>query len=425
MKFLIVEYDSGVPIEQLESYGMKATDIIKSVDSANRRIASNLHIKRNVLTISDGNLIAQGIAGVIKLSNNIELEIMPKFFSEKTETEWRPTLYLLSALSQNGSILVDEKILSNSSHIDFLYELSGRILAAEYEKNKRKPIRKYHKENFCDFSIEGEIDFDNYLEKKSNGIGQKIINFDKKNKYNATISAAMKQVKPYISDNKTRNILKSAIINFEMQPYTKGPREKIPPRNKEWEKAYNLAYDIMQGLGSSFDDGNFYAPGFIANTWQMWEWLITIAIQIGEKEKQVIKQNRIKWGEKNYSDKITPVNVFPDISVFNNNNFPEYLVDAKYKLIENDKTGEIERSDLYEAYAFCNSLNCNHIFLAYPIDFEGTLATGMVKEKSIYNIRNTKVHVIMVVLGTIKEKGGLYNFSTNLVEGIHEILNKY
>ena len=32
--------------------------------------------------------------------------------------------------------------------------------------------------------------------------------------------------------------------------------------------------NVMQGLGVSFDMGEKYAPGFIVNTWQLWEWFV-------------------------------------------------------------------------------------------------------------------------------------------------------
>lgn len=422
MKTLLVEYDSGVSLDHLVAYGVKMTELIKSVDAANARISANLNIKRNVLSISEGNIKAQGVAGVIRLSSDIELEIMPKFLSENSGTEWRTTLYLLSALSRNGKVLIDERIKSSSSYTNFLYDMAGRMLAEEYEKNKRKPIREYHKDYFFDYSIEGEIDFESYLEKNPNGIGQSVVKFDKKNIYNATICAAMKHVLPYVSDIKTRNVLKNAIVSFGGQDYKNGLKNKIPARNKEWERIYSLSYDIMQGLGSTFAEGNFYAPGFIANTWQMWEWLITVAITIGEKEKRVISQNSVQWGEKRYSGKKVSVNVYPDVTIMNKSGIPEYLVDAKYKLLENNLTGEISRADLYEAYAFCDSLETKHIFLTYPMDAKGQLPSGSVLEKSVYRIGEIVVHVIFVVFGPINEKGGIYNFSQKLVDGVHSIL---
>ena len=54
-------------------------EICGGVHKANRRISANLKIKRDTLQIYDGRLRAIGIAGVIQLTRNVELEIIPKF----------------------------------------------------------------------------------------------------------------------------------------------------------------------------------------------------------------------------------------------------------------------------------------------------------------------------------------------------------
>ena len=426
MKTLLVEYETGVSVDHLVSYGIKMVDLLKSLEAANNRISNSLKINRNVLSINNGKVRASGVAGIVKLDQNIELEIMPKFFSNDNGLEWRTTLYLLSALSKHGNIMINERIRANSSYTDSLYDMAGRMLAEEYIANKRKPIRKYHKERFADYSIDGEIDFDSFFEIDSNGYRQSRVCFDKVNIYNATIKAAMQAVIPYISDMRAKNILLSAIGEFGNQSFINLPKQKIPARNIEWEKAYDLAYDIMQGLGSSFEDGKFYAPGFIANTWQMWEWLVTIAVLSGTKNKKVVSQQCVKWGNKNSNGKEFVVNVFPDVTVYDVKDLtkPKYLVDAKYKLLENEKTGEIERNDLYEAFAFCKSLHTNNIFLAYPIQGEKGVQAGTITEKSLYRVSDINVYVVVVSFGIISERGGIYTFSKNFVEGIENILKE-
>ena len=101
---------------------------------------------------------------------------------------------------------------------------------------------------------------------------------------------------------------------------------------------------------------------------------------------------------------------------------PEYLIDAKYKTLSNTFTGEIDRGDLYEAYAFCRASKVNQIFLAYPATAsEGALA-GTVKLVSTYNIEDVSVHCVTVSFGSIEEYGGLYNFGQNFTNGIKALL---
>ncbi len=426
MKTLLVEYSTGNSLDHLLAYGLKMSDLIKSVELANSRIAHSLKIDRDVLSINNGKVKASGVAGIVRLSPNIELEIMPKFFSNDNTVEWRTTLYLLSALSKHGNIMVNEKIKANTSYTDSLYDMAGRMLAEEYIEHKRKPIREYHKEKYENYCIDGELEFGSILERSTNGYQQTRVCFDKVNIYNATLKMAMQIVIPYVSDLRSKNILQTAIKELGNQMLVRGPKQKVPPRNKEWENAYNLSFDIVQGLGSTFMDGRFFAPGFIANTWQMWEWLITTSVIIGTENKKVVSQQCTKCGTKVCGEKAYSINVFPDVTVYDKKNCdtPEYLVDAKYKLIVNEKTGEIERSDIYEAYAFCKSLDTDTIFLAYPIQAGEGCTAGTVAEKSVYSMLGVNIIVVMVAFGAINERGGIYSFSKNFVNGIESILLK-
>lgn len=426
MKTLLIEYDTGISLDHLVSYGLKMSELIKSAELANNRISHNLKINRGVLSIKNGCVRAIGVAGIIRLNQNMELEIMPKFYSPKNRTEWRATLYLLSALSKHGNIMINEKIKSNTSHINSLYDMAGRILAEEYIKNRRKPIREYHKNSFEDFCIDGEIDFESFLEQNPNGYKQTQIRFDKLNIYNATIKLAMQTVLPFIFDIRTKNILKTAIEELGNQKYKNIGKQKIPVRNREWENIYNLAFDIVQGLGTSFTTGSFFSPGFIANTWQIWEWLITTSVMIGTENKKVVSQHGKKFGKKIYGKKEYSVNVYPDVIVYtkDNPNIPEYLVDAKYKLLVNEKTGEIDRNDLYEAYAFCETLDVDNIFLAYPTQTSEKIPSGSVIRESLYRILGVNVIIVKVAFGPLNERNGIYSFSKNFVKGIESILTR-
>lgn len=132
------------------------------------------------------------------------------------------------AVSKRGSTMVNDRIKANSSCTDSLYDIAGRMLAEEYLTNKRKPLRKYRKEIFVDYAIDGELDIDSYYVKDVNGYIQTRVRFDVINKYNATIKKAMQIVTPYVSDVRSKNILLSAIGTLGPQEYVKGPRGKIP-----------------------------------------------------------------------------------------------------------------------------------------------------------------------------------------------------
>ncbi|MGI5946569.1 MAG: 5-methylcytosine restriction system specificity protein McrC [Lachnospiraceae bacterium] len=423
MKITVVEYSAGVSLDSIFHNPADFDEIYSGVRKANKRISANLKINRDTLQISDGRLRALGIAGVIQLTNNIEIEIIPKFLGHDVDTDWKATLYLLSTLSKHGSILTAEKITASTSYLNSLYEIAGRILAQEYLKCRRKPLRQYRKEQFWDYAIDGEMELSVLFERHPDGIEQSRICFDRLNAYNATIREAMKIVQPFTTDSQVKNILSIAVSELGHQGLPSKQRLLIPARNKEWQPAYDLSFDIVKGLGSSYDAGRFVAPGFVVDTWQLWEWLITTGMRIGNSKQTVLPQNSVCWGYKETKIGKYTVNVFPDIEVVAKDGqlTPLYLLDAKYKLIKNATTGEIERDDLYEAFAFCSATDTNEIILVYPANDPADIP-GYVKKCSTYYVKDVMIHVVQVAFGSIKEKGGIYAFSANLRSGIESIL---
>ena len=422
MKYKMSEYGLGIDFLKTDGTVIEYIELEKAVSRANARIRSALNISRDALQLGDGVLRATGIAGSFKLTNNIEVDVIPKFISED-ESNWRATLYMLSTLSKYGNVLSNDRIQANSSYMESLYDICGRILAQEYIKNNRRPIRKYRKEIFSDYSIDGDICFDVVFERSPEGTEQSRVLFDRVNIYNSTITQAMKVVSPYVTDNKTRNVLSKAICDMDTNRIYPTPktRLRVPSRNREWTLAYNLAYDVVQGLGVSFDIGEKYAPGFIVNTWQIWEWLVTTGLRIGLGGKNVIPQKNMRWGTKNANSKKYEVNVYPDVTIMSEEK-PYYLVDAKYKMLSNIRTGEIDRNDLYEAYAFCRASGAKRIFLAYPNTVQDDSEAGTIKAISTYLIEDVEVTCIMVSFGSINTHGGLYMFGQNISQGIAALI---
>lgn len=423
MKIKIVEYSAGIQLKSIFHHTADLDEIYSGVQKANKRISASLKINRDALQITDGRLRALGVSGVIQLTKDVEIEVIPKFLGNDTTVDWKETIYLLSTLSKHGSILTAERITSSTSYLNSLYEIAGRILANEYLKCRRKPVRKYRKERFWDYAIDGEMELSVLFEHHPDGIEQSRIRFDRLNAYNATIREAMRIVQPFTGDPQVKNILSTAISEFGRQGLPSKQKLSVPPRNKEWQQAYELSFDIVRGLGSSYDAGRFIAPGFVVDTWQLWEWLITTGVRLGNVTRKVIPQNSISFGYKETTTNRYSVNVFPDIEVMTEKNqmIPLYLVDAKYKLLKNSSTGEIERDDLYEAFAFCSATDTKEIVLVYPMDTP-TAHPGEVKKCSTYYIKDVMVHVVQVSFGSIKEKGGIYTFARNITSGIDSVL---
>ena len=408
MRLSLVEYGTGIEISE---------DIRPLIERANKVIQQALGEKRNVLAITDKKLRALGIAGTIRLSKNIELEIIPKIFDDHGESGWKESLFLLSALSKYGNIITSEHIHSSTAYQDSLYDIAGRILAREYSAHRRKPIRQYRREQFNDFSIDGEINFELMFEKNPDGIPQERVSFDKINTYNATIQEAMRIVLPYVKDISIRQTLDRAIRELGKQSTIIQQRLKIPARNREWVDIYNLSFDIVSGMGSTLEKGEIMSPSFIVDTWRIWEWLITTAFRIGfGNTLRVIPQAAIPWGKKNTNRKTTRINVFPDVAIYDPTDpaRPAFLVDAKYKILSDGNYSDIDRDDLYEAFAFCHATGTKKLFLAYPAVADGETEAGSVEDISNYEIDDVTISVIKVAFGSITKQGDITAFCRKL-----------
>ena len=424
MKLSLVEYSSGIDLDSLYSRSVILEGIKSLVERANSIIKRALGIKRDVLIISDGNLRALGIAGTIRLSKDVELEIIPKMLNEENNTDWKEALFLLAALSKYGNIITSEHIHSNTAYKDSLYDIAGRILAREYSNNKRKPIRQYRREHFYDFAIDGEIDFDTVFEKNPDGITQNRVSFDKINPFNATIQSAMRIVLPYVKDASTRQVIVRATQELGKQIVVPQKRLRVPSRNREWTEIYNLSFDIVSGMGSSLENGKIMSPSFIVDTWRIWEWFITIAMKIGLGSRfKIVPQATTAWGIKRINKKTYKVNVFPDITVFDRENLTEpfFLVDAKYKVLPDDGAVEIDRLDLYEAFAFCHATGVKKMFLAYPAVSDDNYESGSVSLVSDYEIGDITICVIKVAFGPITKQGDITSFCRKMAAQILEV----
>ncbi len=408
MKLSLVEYDNGI---------LLSDDIRPLIDRANRVIQQVLRVKRNVLVISDGKLRALGIAGTIRLSKELELEIIPKMLDDQGEGDWKESLFLLAALSKYGSIITSEHIHSSTAYKDSLYDIAGRVLAREYSLQRRKPIRQYRRERFCDYSIDGDIDFERVFEKNPDGIPQDRVSFDNVNPYNSTIQTAMRIVLPYVKEPSIQQILSRAVTELGHQPAASSHRLKVPARNREWAEMYNLAFDIVMGMGSSLETGEIMSPSFIVDTWRIWEWLITVAFQVGLGNRlRVIPQAAIPWGEKKTNGKRSRINVFPDISIYSfaDQTSPVFIVDAKYKVFSEKGSPEIDRDDLYEAFAFCHATGAKRLFLAYPAVADCETVSGSVTQIANYEIADVSISAILVAFGSITKQGDITAFCRKL-----------
>ena len=424
-RILIQEYGIPKSIDELAVGADTVPQHLRTLlGRAGDRIAKALSLSSSPFVMDSNTVRAVNVAGTIRLSAQIELEVVPKFlgFSEN-DSHWKDDFYLLSTLSRHGKLLEGDNIHTTSAFRSSLYDIAGRALAEGFVPLRRHLLRKYRRNQFEDYSIDGEIRFEDTFVRLPDGIPQENVTFDKKNEYNATILAAMRYVQPHISDPRVQRILRESITVLSPQNDVRldRPRLTLPGRALRWKREYDLAYDIIHGMGAVFTDGTILSPGFMVSTWQIWEWLVTTAIRVGEPTLTVVGQKPFPFGS---CQTVTEhqLNVYPDISAIQSDTGePVYLVDAKYKRLSLFNNREADRSDIYEALAFCRAAACHTLFLAYPCE-NGLTENMRIRLTETYRIDGNTIYIIQIPVHGLSTPGGLRNFSFMVTGGIHDIL---
>lgn len=426
-RIVLHEYGNPKSIDELAgASGTTALNLRSLLGRASARIAKALSLTSSPFVMDSDTVRAVNVAGTIRLSAQIELEVVPKYLGfSADDIRWKEDFYLLSTLSKHGKLLEGDNIHTVSAFRSSLYDIAGRALAEGFQPLRRHLLRKYRRNQFEDYSIDGEIRFEDSFVRHPNGIPQENVTFDKTNEYNATIFAAMKYVRPHISDPRIQRILSDSITVLHPQSEVRldRPRLTLPGRDLRWKREYDLAYDIIHGMGAVFTDGSILSPGFMVSTWQIWEWLLTTAIRVGEPTLTVVGQKPFPFGSvANRAVWDQPLHVYPDISALRpDTGEAVYLVDAKYKRLSLFNNREVDRGDIYEALAFCRASGCNTLFLAYPCE----VVPGedmRIHLIETYRIDGNIIYAIQIPVQGLATPGGLRNFSFMVTGGIHDIL---
>lgn len=417
MRFSITEYCSK-KVSDTPLSNLTANQLELTIRSANDLVNSTLGWKagNDALVLTNGTIKANGIAGIIHLSCGHDLEIIPRHLS----SDWQETLFFLAVISRYGGTLLNGYTAGSGTEERSLFDLCGMVLINEFVSLQRQFVRTYHHHVFRDFAIEGDIVFDSYYDNSAGFLQEKVL-FDKSNPINATIQEAMRIVLPYVSIPAVRNQLEWAVLKFGKQPsLLNKKKEKVPSRNKEWEKLYSLSYDIVCGKTVSLIDGQNDAVGFVVDTWRIWEWLLSYGLKTGLNPAyySVKWQDTSKWGTRSDGSITEVVNVIPDIVVYDRRSkTPILLVDAKCKSLTEQSKGGVSQADLYEAFAFCKAKGLNKIILAYPKE-ESRLTSGQIIEIYTYKVSDVEIKAMKVVVGTIHSNQQLTSFANTFANQV-------
>ncbi|MDH1400054.1 McrC family protein [Aeromonas caviae] len=361
-------------------------------------------------------------AGLIRLAPSLELEVAPKFLGlDDTDAAWREDFFFLSTLSRHGRLLASERLSASGGTPRDLSTLVARSITSMYEASKRRPLRSYRRVREADFFIDGDPDPVELIFPSPDGFEQELIRFDRKNGWNGDIVAAAKVLLPEVSDPSAASSLVRLIEDLSPQNVATNRRNPVPARHRAWKPLHELSIDVLGGLGLNYKQGQAHAPGYLVNTWRVWEDLITVAARLGFGRSAVVPQQGYPLGTKTRmsTGAVSKLSVYPDCVIELDGTRPRMLLDAKYKGHVEKGQLRISEADIYEALAFSKATGCNLVALAYPAqlgDAPQPVGTCTVFEKAVVDA--VQIVGIQIESRLISRAGALRLFATNMAAGI-------
>src|SRR5712664_628524 len=110
------------------------------LDTASRRISEALGV-HGCIEVGEGRFRVVDVAGIIRLSGRVELEVAPKFLS-LSDPRWREDYFALAALSRYGRLLPREALQADTRSRSWLPDLLARAIVSLYDRAYRRPLRE-------------------------------------------------------------------------------------------------------------------------------------------------------------------------------------------------------------------------------------------------------------------------------------------
>ncbi|MGF6860929.1 5-methylcytosine-specific restriction enzyme subunit McrC [Rhodobacteraceae bacterium MBR-64] len=420
-RFTAIEYAKPAPLHEeiareTDLSPSKAQDLLLR---AGDRVRAILGLESVPLSLTADRIQFQNVAGLLVLASGLELEIAPKFLGNAPG--WREDFFLLATLSHHGRLLDNENLKSSAHTSSDLATLIGRSLIEMYWRNQRRPLRTYRRLHVREFAIEGDFDPEGLSYPAEEGFPQSVTSFTRVNPYNAVIRSAAAQLAPVVPDVETRVRLERLAQHLPHQPRPSRLHDRrLPSRSRAWQPTFDLSLDILRGLGGAYDPKNALAPGYVMQTWQVWEQLISLSLRSAYPPSSVVLQSQYKLGTRAVGGAVKDLHVYPDaiVALKGAEDARKIIVDAKYKgHVERGSTA-ISNADVYEALAFARATGISEAILAYPRPIEGIPSAldevGHAQEFSRVVADGVVIRAIELGVCGISRRHGLKRFSEAL-----------
>ena len=345
--------------------GLSSDNLRMELEAANEYLSERLSVS-NVMDVRRDRFSFNGVAGLFSVSQELEIEVVPKFMSGREA--WRSDFLLLLAGTKWGGKAEQRLVGVARTHDKALNDVLAEVFLVMFDDAKHIPIRTYRHQRVSRFEVEGDLLEETVLLPGRDGFEQIVTDFSGANVYNAVIRKAAYVLARSVHDFSIKARLANVLLTLGKQAPIRGkvPRT-VPARYGNWSKLYLLSLDILNGYGIDYlAPGDTYAPGFVVRTSDAWEEFLRRALVVGLRDCNVVYQRRYPFAKRDHS----VVFVKPDYTIRSHDG-RALLVDAKYKYADAGHA-TIANSDIYEGCAFMTATGINRLILLYPYSEETT-----------------------------------------------------
>jgi hypothetical protein len=374
--------------------------VLRQVADLNSRLKTTLGLEASPVQVTaSGTWRVDGIAGVLRLSNAIELEVVPKFLAG--DENWRQDLFFITILVRTGRLLVHEDLAAGTEDRGDLATLVARALLRGHLRNGRRPIRNYRSRVVREFSFDGDVDWESLAPPSPDGFEIHRLELTGKNHFNSVLRSALTTLLPQIGESDTRALVSRVIDGLPPSGASPSRPRPLPQRYAMWRETYDLSCLVLEGLGLDLAGGGYSGPGFVLPTWLAWQQLCDAILIRALREFRGAPQHPFPLGTRARG----VVNVRPDLTLFQDET-PAYLFDAKYKA-RIGRRDVVSNADLYESLAFMRASGCNRTVLVYPSTAdESSEPIGTLREFDRVEVGQQLISAVTLQTRGIARRGG-------------------
>ena len=408
--------EPGLVRSAAAALGVPDAEVLALLDPAARRLRELLRLRSSPLTVSaSGSLRVDGIAGLVRLSPDLELQIAPKFL-DPNDPGWQEDFFLLAVFSRTGRVLPREQIRAGHGRRGDLATLVGQTLVQLFWENHRRPVRSYRTREVQEFAYEGDVDPIDLFVPPPDGWPQRVLQLRRDNEHNAVLAGAVRALLPEVRDSETRRqLLRVGQAIGHQAPVTSLRPVRLPSRYRQWQVAYDLSLQVLRGFGVGFQAEHLHTPGFVLRTWETWQALVEAALRTGTPA-EVLGQRPYRLGDRSTS----PLDVTPDVVIVVNG-VPVLVVDAKYRTREGTKPS-MAADDIYETLAFLRATGTSRAVLLYPrpSDAGPVLPVGSVELFEQVDVGAERIVALAVECRGISATDGYGHFASRLSSAVQQ-----